>query len=319
MKHSRWYIVCAALLLAFCLAVQIGDGPAFAGETAPDKPVLKSVKSPKVRQLTVRWAKVADADGYEIRCWNADTSRSITVDGGDTTARLIKGLPGGRTYSVKIRSFREEDEDRICSAWSKAKKARTKYTKWTNLGDKFRYDPDVNQLIFVKYLGNSKAELLLYRKTSKDTWKKVLKCRAYTGQNGINKKKEGDRRTPTGTYDITMAFGIKADPGSRMKYKKINKYLYWCGDRSHYNKMVDVRRFPHKCHGEHLINYTKQYAYAMNVGYNKSCKYKKGSAIFLHCFGNYKYTLGCISVSPKNMKKILRTCEDGTRICIYKK
>ena len=45
----------------------------------------------------------------------------------------------------------------------------------------------------------------------------------------------------------------------------------------------------------------------------------KGYAIFLHCFGYYKYTLGCVAVSKTNMIKILQTCGDGTMICIYRK
>lgn len=215
--------------------------------------------------------------------------------------------------------------------------------KWKALKQKYAARKKVKQLILVKYKGGSEARLLLYEKVepaAEETddqnaaedpvpaaepdadqvkWKKVMACKAYVGQNGINKEKEGDRKTPTGDYTLTCAFGVKKDPGSAMDYTKLNDYLYWCGDRDHYNQMIDIRKYPHSCRGEHLINYTRQYAYAMALNYNKKCVYGKGSAIFLHCFGYNSYTLGCIAVSEDNMKTILKTCEDKTRICIYPK
>ena len=70
--------------------------------------------------------------------------------------------------------------------------------------------------------------------------------------------------------------------------------------------------------GEHLIDYDPQYNYALALDYNKKCIYLKGSAIFLHCFGNHTYTEGCIAVSEKDMKKILRNTTTHTKICIYR-
>lgn len=194
-----------------------------------------------------------------------------------------------------------------------------KPTKWTNLQKKYQKDPKVKELVFVKYNGRNKTYLYMYKKNKKNQWKKVLSCKAYVGQYGINKVREGDRRTPTGDFPLEQPFGILKNPGSIMPYTQVNQYLYWCGDRSHYNKMVDIRTYPHKCRGEHLKDYPKQYAYAMNIGYNPKGEWGKGSAIFLHCFGYARYTLGCVAVSQKNMKKILKTVEPGSRICIYKK
>lgn len=194
-----------------------------------------------------------------------------------------------------------------------------KANKWTTLQKKYQKNPQVKELVFVKYNGRTRTTLYLYRKNKKNKWKKVLSCRAYVGQYGINKQREGDRRTPTGDFPLEQPFGILADPGSIMPYTQVSKYLYWCGDRKHYNKMIDIRKSPHNCRGEHLLDYPKQYAYAMNIGYNLQGEYDKGSAIFLHCFGHANYTLGCVSVSRKNMKKILKTVEPGARICIYRK
>ena len=205
----------------------------------------------------------------------------------------------------------------IAPAAAERSSAAASSSVWQKLKTHYAVNPKVKQLIFVQYQGNSKAKLILYKKTKEKKWKKVLSCRAYVGKNGIGKVREGDMRTPTGTYMLNKAFGCLKDPGSKMKYTRLNKNLYWCGDRHYYNKMIDIRKAPHRCKGEHLYLYKKQYAYAMNINYNRKGEYGKGSAIFLHCYGYNPYTAGCVAVSKKNMKKILRTCGSGTVISIY--
>lgn len=188
--------------------------------------------------------------------------------------------------------------------------------RWKTLLQKYQKNKKVNQLIFVKYRGNSRADVILYnRKNGKLT--KALQCAAYVGKNGINKKKEGDKKTPTGTYSFTKAFGIKKNPGSKMKYIKLNKYYYWSGDRRYYNQMIDIRKVRASHLGEHLIDYKPHYNYALALDYNKKCVYKKGSAIFLHCTGSKKYTGGCVAVKEKYMKKIIQMVDKNAKICIY--
>ena len=104
-----------------------------------------------------------------------------------------------------------------------------------------------------------------------------------------------------------------------MPYVRVNQYLYWCGDSYMYNRLVDIRKHPHKCAGEHLIDYTQCYAYGMFLDYNSTNTPGKGSAIFLHCKGSSGYTAGCVAVSRQNMIEILRQVTDGARICIYHK
>ena len=191
-------------------------------------------------------------------------------------------------------------------------------TKWAKLLQKYESKKKVNQLVFVKYKGKSKASLSLYKKKG-SKFKKVFTCAACVGKRGINKKKEGDKKTPTGTYSFTKAFGIKKNPGSKIKYIKLNKYYYWSESKKHYNRMVDIRKVNPNFSGEHLIDYKPDYNYSLAIGYNKKCKYKKGSAIFLHCKGKNSYTSGCIAIKEKYMKKILRAVDKSAKICIYRK
>ena len=284
--------------------------------TSLKKPLITSLWNSKLTRVTVKWTADINADGYEIYYKQAKKKKKIVKVKAKGLYEL-KNLKKGKKYTVKIRSYRKQDGKTIRSKWSKSKTIKTSRTDWNRILKKYKSNDKVKELIFVKYKGNSKARLYLYQKNDKNQWKLVLSCKAYTGKRGINKKKEGDRKTPTGDFAITHAFGIKSDPGSKMSYLKVNKNHYWCADK-YYNKLVDVSKKKHNCRGEHLITYTKQYAYAMNIGYNTAGKKGKGSALFLHCFGNHSYTLGCVAVSKSNMIKILKTCDPGTRICIYK-
>mgnify|MGYP002626078914 CR=1 FL=1 len=149
----------------------------------------------------------------------------------------------------------------------------------------------------------SNGRLFLLVKDEGRTWKETLQCKAFLGKNGIDKTKEGDARTPTGDYGFIMAFGARENPGSLIPYTKLTDTMYLCGDKEYYNQFIDVSWVAHRCshNSEHLIRYTPQYNYALFLDYNKECNYGKGSAIFLHCFGNYPYTLGCVSVAEENM------------------
>ena len=179
----------------------------------------------------------------------------------------------------------------------------------------------VKQIILVEQSASefSVAKLFLLIKGENGIWKEVLQCKAYLGKNGIDKQREGDVRTPTGDFGMTMAFGAKEDPGSLVPYTKLTNTMYLCGDREYYNQFIDVSKVNHTCSGnsEHLLSYVPQYNYALFFDYNKENVYGKGSAIFLHCFGNYPYTMGCVAVAEENMIKILRTVDRNARICIY--
>lgn len=212
----------------------------------------------------------------------------------------------GNTVSVQAKTIKSQRED------MSDKKAAVKKNRWTRLIQKYEKSEKVNQLIFVKYKGNSKADIILYKKAN-GKFKKVFACAGYVGKNGINKKREGDKKTPTGTYGFTKAFGIKSNPGSKIKYIKLNSYLYWSADRKYYNQMIDIRKVKVSRAGEHLIRYRPHYNYALAIDYNKKCIYKKGAAIFLHCTGSNPYTGGCVAVKEKYMKKIMKTVDKNAK------
>ena len=185
------------------------------------------------------------------------------------------------------------------------------------------------QLIIVAGAGMNKttAKVSMHERDSKGNWIQVLSVNGYVGKKGLvkdSKRKEGCKRTPIGVYKIDKAFGIAPDPGCAIPYTKVTNDLYWSGDQRkgmRYNQMVSINDLPglDKSKSEHLIAYTKPYHYCLNIGFNKKGTLGKGSAIFLHCNGKNKYTAGCVSVSQKDMLKIMKRVKPGCVVIINTK
>lgn len=179
-----------------------------------------------------------------------------------------------------------------------------------------------SQIVGVKYSSGSKATLTYYSKGTDGNWLKQYSASAYVGKKGIGKTKEGDKKTPTGTFSLSTPFGIKADPGAAMGgYLKVTNDHYWSGQNgAYYNQLVDVSvntaYKPTKA-DEHLIDYKGVYNYCLLIGYNASGTASKGSAIFLHCKGSNAYTAGCIAVAESVMVDLLKTLNAGAKIVIY--
>ena len=178
---------------------------------------------------------------------------------------------------------------------------------------------EASQIVLVEHQGGSYAKLSIHEKQA-GFWKELYSCSAYVGKNGIGKTSEGDKKTPTGTYNLTQPFGIKADPGANMDYTQVTKYHYWCGTSGskYYNQLIDTRVIDRACTSsdEYLINYGSVYNYCMFIDYNASGVAGKGSCIFLHCKGSSDSTAGCIAVDEGVMKKIIQWAQPGAKIVI---
>ncbi len=170
--------------------------------------------------------------------------------------------------------------------------------------------------------GDFHAELTIYE--AKDgKYESVFTCPAVVGKNGPGKQSEGDTKTPLGTWTIGEAYGIKEDPGSKIKYTKVTEDMYWCATGSNskkYNKLIYKSENPDADYSEdeHLIDYPGVYNYLLDLGYNAACAPYAGNAIFLHCWrGENSPTGGCVGISEENMVKVLQTITPGTSVTIY--
>ncbi|MBQ4620293.1 MAG: L,D-transpeptidase family protein [Clostridia bacterium] len=182
-----------------------------------------------------------------------------------------------------------------------------------------------DQIITVEYLpATGRGKLSFYQKTEDVNWVLLIdSARARMGRNGIGKAKEGDGKTPSGTYNLTQPFGILDDPGTQLEgYVKVTENHWWCCNpgSKYYNQLVDESAAPDfrpiRGMDEKLIN-INAYQYAIFIDYNAECTPKLGSAIFLHCKGNKSTTSGCIAVDFEIMENIMKITKPGAKIVIY--
>tara|TARA_Y200000002_G_C22446751_1_gene564567 strand:+ start:111 stop:602 length:492 start_codon:yes stop_codon:yes gene_type:complete len=147
-----------------------------------------------------------------------------------------------------------------------------------------------------------------------------LKCTV--GKRGITgKKKEGDKKTPKGSFKFVSLFYRKdriKKVKSNLKKYIIKKNMGWCDDpkSKYYNKLI---KFPFKFSAEKLYLKKNIYDIILILNFNSKPVIKnKGSAIFLH-ISNKKYTPtnGCIAVSLKDMKLLLKKINKKTKISIF--
>ncbi len=132
---------------------------------------------------------------------------------------------------------------------------------------------------------------------------------ARVGYHGIaapGVKREGDGRTPSGTYGFSFFFGVDASPGVAYPYRRAYRYDYWDDDPAspRYNEWVDARtaspgRAPEPMHD------VPAYDYAAVISYNTARRPGRGSAIFLHA-GTGSATVGCVSLPQPELLKVLR-------------
>ena len=154
-------------------------------------------------------------------------------------------------------------------------------------------------------------------------WQELFSTLGYVGKSGIGQASEGNDVTPQGTFSVNTVFGIKEDPGCKLEYTKVNKYHYWICDSSseYYNQMIDTRITDYRptSRSIHIIDEQGRCNYCLAFDYNAEGIPGKGSAYFLHCIDNRKYTTGGISVPESIMKRILVTVQPQCLIVIDNK
>lgn len=145
-----------------------------------------------------------------------------------------------------------------------------------------------------------------------------FKALAYIGKNGLTLHHyEGDQKTQKGVFQLGVALGTHdySDVKTNLNYMKINPNLYWVDDINsiYYNKLIDftITKTGWKS-GEHLIDFPKQYEYAIEIKINPKNIRGNGSAVFIHCFGSNNYTSGCIAIDRVKIIELLSLVDKST-------
>ena len=148
-----------------------------------------------------------------------------------------------------------------------------------------------------------------------------FKFKCSIGKKGLSgNKKEGDYKTPKGTYKLGILYYRKdrnPKPDIRIKTKKIKRNMGWCNDpkNKRYNNEVIINK---SIKYEKLFRHDYKYNYLITIEYNtKKIIPYKGSAIFIHLTENYEPTAGCIALRKNDFLVLSKLISKNTRIKIY--
>jgi L,D-peptidoglycan transpeptidase YkuD (ErfK/YbiS/YcfS/YnhG family) len=156
--------------------------------------------------------------------------------------------------------------------------------------------------------GATQAELTAYRRAG-GQWRRVFgPWVAWIGRNGMappGAKREGDGRTPSGTFGFGFFFGVDPDPGVHFPYRRVYGFDVWDDDPSSplYNEWVDDRYANPGADPEPMD--VSAYDYGAVIGYNTARTPGLGSAIFLHINIGMP-TAGCVTLPAGELLEILR-------------
>jgi L,D-peptidoglycan transpeptidase YkuD (ErfK/YbiS/YcfS/YnhG family) len=166
------------------------------------------------------------------------------------------------------------------------------------------------QLVMVRAAsyGATQAELTAYQRVG-GHWRRVFgPWIAWIGRNGMappGAKREGDGRTPSGTFGFQFFFGVDPDPGVHFPYRRVHAYDVWddAPASALYNEWVDDRYGNPGADPEPME--VSAYDYGAVIAYNLARTPGLGSAIFLH-INIGTPTAGCVTLPVGELLEILR-------------
>jgi L,D-peptidoglycan transpeptidase YkuD (ErfK/YbiS/YcfS/YnhG family) len=157
--------------------------------------------------------------------------------------------------------------------------------------------------------GSDRATVRAFRKTGSG-WHLVHgPWRAWIGRNGFahpHAKREGDGKTPTGSYRFSFFFGVDANPGVRFPWRHATRSDFWDDDPAspRYNTWVDVAR--HRAgDSPEPMHVQPSYDDVAVIAYNTLRTPGLGSAIFLHVT-HHSATSGCVALPRGHVLTLLR-------------
>lgn len=138
----------------------------------------------------------------------------------------------------------------------------------------------------------------------------VLDLGPYYGHVGINgvtwSKREGDLKTPAGTFPLRSGFGVYANPGLARSWLVVDSHDVWVDDSgsSLYNTHQRTPANGRWASAESLLK-SPAYTYAQVIGYNEARTPGLGSAIFFHV-DTGGGTAGCVSLPSGALRTVMR-------------
>ena len=148
-----------------------------------------------------------------------------------------------------------------------------------------------------------------------------FKFKCCIGKRGTtSNKKEGDKKTPQGTFKLGNIYyrkDRKEKPSTILKCIEIKKDMGWCDDirfPKKYNKLFKIKK---KIRHEKLKRKDHKYDLLIPIKYNFTKPIVGlGSCIFIHLTKNYKPTAGCVALNEKDFLIMLKVIKKNSKIKI---
>ncbi len=172
--------------------------------------------------------------------------------------------------------------------------------------NRFTLPGEAGVLVVVEGTGGSLCDVYVYEKTDQG-WQQKLTAAGHLGMNGLNSHRTvGDKTTPIGVFQLNTPFGQAAPKkGFPKEYIQVNSSYVW-SDAS--NRLVQDDREVQEA-GEKVgtLPYIDYYDYVLDMGFNPQAIPNQGSALFLHCEGDYWLsTSGCVAIPRDAMETIMK-------------
>ena len=125
-------------------------------------------------------------------------------------------------------------------------------------------------------------------------------------------KKEGDKKSPAGVFDLPSAFGYAAEPPGKtlLPYFPLTTVSECVDDSNsrHYNELLDGSKVTKDwTSSEQMLRNDNLYRWGVFVSHNwRPAKPGAGSCIFLHIWeGPSQGTVGCTAMQEENIRMLL--------------
>lgn len=151
-----------------------------------------------------------------------------------------------------------------------------------------------------------------------DAWKTVSTTTGRAGANGFAEegaKREGDGKSPTGSYLLSEAFGAE-NPGTSLPYRRLRDSGDCWGATPGQPGYNEYYSGTCRATDEDLSALMRRGTYEQGVviDYNRPEPVGgHGSAIFFHV-GGENPTAGCIAIPLPRLRTVMRTLAEGDRI-----
>lgn len=154
---------------------------------------------------------------------------------------------------------------------------------------------------------------ILGAEKKQSNWEMVLgPYEVSIGKSGManpGEKMEGDGKTPSGLFDLKLAFGYKKPRRLKMPYLQVSEEDIWVDDPNSpdYNRLMKIGETAAKSF-EYMRRRDSVYSHGIVIEYNtKPVVRNLGSAIFVHVWSGRKIaTSGCVALGEKNLLRILK-------------